>query len=85
LAQEVAALTSCAAYLSTIKGEQERVHVMSLTGLAQRLSDELANSLDLSTFLFLTLRRRRMISNVKFNELENRFDLLVKSPFLKKR
>jgi hypothetical protein len=52
LAQEVAALLSCAAYLSTIKGEQERVHVMSLTGLAQRLSDELANSLDLSTFSY---------------------------------
>lgn len=41
---------SCAAYLSTIKGEAERIHVMSLTHLAQRLSDELANSLDISTF-----------------------------------
>ncbi|BDJ24173.1 hypothetical protein FJMB80013_40020 [Enterobacter hormaechei] len=50
LAQEVAALMSCAAYLSTIKGEAERIHVMSLTHLAQRLSDELANSLDISTF-----------------------------------
>ena len=50
LAQEVAALLSCAAYLATIRGEEERLHVMSLTGLAQRLSDELANSLDISTF-----------------------------------
>ncbi len=50
LAQEVAALLSCAAYLATIRGEEERIHVMSLTGLAQRLSDELANSLDISTF-----------------------------------
>ncbi|HBU8934696.1 TPA: aminotransferase [Klebsiella pneumoniae] len=50
LAQEVAALISCAAYLATIRGEEERIHVMSLTGLAQRLSDELANSLDISTF-----------------------------------
>ncbi|EGQ5255233.1 aminotransferase [Enterobacter hormaechei] len=50
LAQEVAALMSCAAYLSTIKGEAERIHLMSLTHLAQRLSDELANSLDISTF-----------------------------------
>lgn len=50
LAQEVASLLSCAAYLATIRGEQERIHVMSLTGLAQRLSDELANSLDISTF-----------------------------------
>jgi hypothetical protein len=41
---------SCAAYLATIKGEAERIHVMSLTHLAQRLSDELANSLDISTF-----------------------------------
>ena len=38
LAQEVAALLSCAAYLATIRGEEER------------LSDELANSLDISTF-----------------------------------
>ena len=51
LAQEGAALLSCAAYLATIRGEEERIHVMSLTGLAQRLSDELANSLDISTFL----------------------------------
>ena len=50
LAQEVAALLSCAAYLVTIRGEQERIHVMSLTGLAQRLSDELASALDISTF-----------------------------------
>ncbi|HDU3920649.1 TPA: aminotransferase [Klebsiella pneumoniae] len=50
LAQEVAALLSCAAYLANIRGEEERIHVMSLTGLAQRLSDELANSLDISTF-----------------------------------
>ena len=50
LAQEVAALLSCAAYLSTIRGEEERIHVMSLTGLANRLSHELANSLDISTF-----------------------------------
>lgn len=50
LAQEVAALLSCAAYLATTRGEEERIHVMSLTGLAQRLSDELANSLDISTF-----------------------------------
>lgn len=50
LAQEVAALLSCAAYFATIRGEEERLHVMSLTGLAQRLSDELANSLDISTF-----------------------------------
>ncbi len=49
LAQEVAALLSCAAYLATIKGEEERIHVMSLTGLAQRLSDELATSLDLGS------------------------------------
>ena len=49
LAQEVSALISCAAYLATIRGEEERIHVMSLTGLAQRLSDELANSLDIST------------------------------------
>jgi hypothetical protein len=51
LAQEVAALLSCAAYLA-ISNEEERIHVMSLTGLAQRLSDELANSLDISTFSF---------------------------------
>lgn len=50
LAQEVAELLSCAAYLATIRGEEERIHVMSLTGLANRLSDELANSLDISTF-----------------------------------
>lgn len=50
LAQEVAALLSCAAYLATFRGEEERIHVMSLTGLAQRLSGELANSLDISTF-----------------------------------
>ncbi|HDR2756057.1 TPA: aminotransferase [Enterobacter asburiae] len=50
LAQEVAALLSFAAYLATIRGEEERIHVMSLTGLANRLSDELANSLDISTF-----------------------------------
>ncbi|HIH9443656.1 TPA: aminotransferase [Klebsiella variicola subsp. variicola] len=50
LAQEVAALLSCAAYLATIRGEEERLHVMSLTGLAYRLADELANELDISTF-----------------------------------
>ena len=50
LAQEIAALLSCASYLATIRGDEERLHVMSLTGLAQRLSDELANSLDISTF-----------------------------------
>ncbi|HDZ1348640.1 TPA: aminotransferase [Klebsiella pneumoniae] len=50
LAQEVSALLSCAAYLATIRGEEERIHVMSLTGLAQRLSCELAYSLDISTF-----------------------------------
>ena len=50
LAQEIAALLSCAYYLATIRGDEERLHVMSLTGLAQRLSDELANSLDISTF-----------------------------------
>ncbi|MEK8341696.1 aminotransferase [Escherichia coli] len=50
LAQEVTALLSCAAYLATTRGEEERIHVMSLTHLAQRLSDELANSLDISTF-----------------------------------
>ena len=48
LAQEVAALMSCAAYLATIRGEEERLHVMSLTGLAYRLADELANELDIS-------------------------------------
>ena len=41
---------SCAAYLSTLQGEAERIHVMSLTHLAQRLSDELASALDISTF-----------------------------------
>ena len=50
LAEEMAALTSCAAYLATIKGEQERIHLMTLTGIAQRLSDELANSLDIAEF-----------------------------------
>ena len=50
LAQEIAALLSCASYLSTIRGDEERIHVMSLMGLANRLSDELANSLDISTF-----------------------------------
>ncbi|HID4615647.1 TPA: aminotransferase [Pluralibacter gergoviae] len=50
MAQEVAALLSCAAYLSTIRGEQERIHLMSLTGLAHRLSDDLANSLDRASF-----------------------------------
>lgn len=50
MAQEVAALLSCAAYLSTIRGEEERIHVMSLTGLAQRLSADLANSLDMAAF-----------------------------------
>jgi len=50
LAQEVPALLSWAACRATIRGEEERIHVMSLTGLAQRLSDELANSLDISTF-----------------------------------
>ena len=48
LAQEVAALLSCAAYLATIRGEEERIHVMSLTGLAYRLANELANELDIS-------------------------------------
>ena len=59
LAQEVSALISCAAYLATIRGEQERIHVMSLTGLAQRLSDELANSLDISTFSDLETQEAR--------------------------
>ncbi|RVS69992.1 hypothetical protein EOL01_27880, partial [Citrobacter freundii] len=35
LAQEVAALLSCASYLATIRGDEERLHVMSLTGLAR--------------------------------------------------
>lgn len=52
LAQEVAALLSCASYLATIRGDEERLHVMSLTGLAYRLAyrlaDELANELDIS-------------------------------------
>ncbi|HGI8192840.1 TPA: aminotransferase [Citrobacter freundii] len=48
LAQEVAALQSCASYLATIRGDEERLHVMSLTGLAYRLADELANELDIS-------------------------------------
>ncbi|NTZ38143.1 aminotransferase [Enterobacter sp. JMULE2] len=50
LAQEVAALIACAAYLSQIKGDEERNHVMSLTHIAARLSDELANSLDISNY-----------------------------------
>ncbi|HID4043644.1 TPA: aminotransferase [Pluralibacter gergoviae] len=50
MAQEVAALLSCVAYLSTLRGEDERIHVMSLSGLAQRLSTELVNSLDMATF-----------------------------------
>lgn len=50
LAQEVAALISCAAYLATIRCEENRIHVMSLTGLAQRLSIDLANSLDIAEF-----------------------------------
>ena len=48
LAQEVVALLSCASYLATIRGDEERLHVMSLTGLAYRLADELANELDIS-------------------------------------
>ncbi|BEJ31885.1 hypothetical protein OIPHN330_05050 [Citrobacter freundii] len=48
LDQEVAALLSCASYLATIRGDEERLHVMSLTGLAYRLADELANELDIS-------------------------------------
>lgn len=48
LAQEVAELLSCASYLATIRGDEERLHVMSLTGLAYRLADELANELDIS-------------------------------------
>ncbi|HIC8606459.1 TPA: aminotransferase [Citrobacter freundii] len=48
LAQEVDALLSCASYLATIRGDEERLHVMSLTGLAYRLADELANELDIS-------------------------------------
>ena len=48
LTQEVAALLSCASYLATIRGDEERLHVMSLTGLAYRLADELANELDIS-------------------------------------
>lgn len=50
MAQEVAAILSCVAYLSTIQGEEERTHVMSLGGIAQRLSTELVNSLDMATF-----------------------------------
>ena len=46
LAQEVNALLSCAAYIATVRGEEERIHLMALTGIAHRLSDELANSLD---------------------------------------
>lgn len=46
LAQEVAALISCAAHLATIKEEQGHTHVMALTGIAERLSSELADSLD---------------------------------------
>lgn len=48
LAREVAALLLCASYLATIRGDEERLHVMSLTGLAYRLADELANELDIS-------------------------------------
>lgn len=48
LAQEVSALLSCASYLATIRGDEERVRVMSLTGLACRLAAELANELDIS-------------------------------------
>ena len=59
LAKEVAALLSCASYLATIRGDEERLHVMSLTGLAQRLSDELANSLDISTFSDLETQEAR--------------------------
>jgi hypothetical protein len=49
LAQEVAALCHVLLTLQ-LSREAERIHVMSLTHLAQRLSDELANSLDISTF-----------------------------------
>lgn len=52
LAQEVAALISCAAYLATTKGEQGRMHVMSLAGIAERLSSELADSLDTGSISF---------------------------------
>ena len=48
LAKEIAALLSCASYLATIRGEEERIHVMSLIGLAYRLADELASELDIS-------------------------------------
>ncbi|EKZ5694334.1 aminotransferase [Klebsiella quasipneumoniae] len=48
LAQEVAALLSCVSYLATIRGDEERLHVISLTGLAYRLADELANELDIA-------------------------------------
>lgn len=48
LAQEIASLLSCASYLATIRGDEERIHVMSLTGLAYRLANELANELDIS-------------------------------------
>ncbi len=51
MAQEVAALLSCAAYLSTVKGEEERIHVMSLTSLAYRLSSDLADYLDTANLL----------------------------------
>ncbi|HDR2754882.1 TPA: aminotransferase [Enterobacter asburiae] len=51
MAQEVAALLSCVAYLSTVKGEEERIHVMCLTGLAHRLSSDLADYLDTENLL----------------------------------
>lgn len=50
-AQEVAALLSCAAFVSISKDEKKRIHLMALMDVASRLADDLADALDKSSVL----------------------------------
>ncbi|MCK6991625.1 aminotransferase [Enterobacter asburiae] len=58
LAQQVADLLSCAAFISNANDENQHVHMMTLMGIAERLSDELANALDKS-FLMMAEGERK--------------------------
>ncbi|EOY8504258.1 aminotransferase [Enterobacter cloacae] len=57
-AQEVADLLSCAAFVSTVNDEKQRLHLMALMGVAERLADDLANALDKSFVLMAEGERK---------------------------
>lgn len=57
-AQEVAALLSCAAFVSISNDEKKRLHLMALMDIASRLANDLADALDKSSVLTVEGERK---------------------------